>query len=135
MGIPKFKFDERKYLKEIEKYIEKTYSQHYASNEQQTFEIIEAAGWGDGFAIGNIIKYASRYGKKSGYQRKDLIKIAHYTLLQLYIHDNNPNHNNITIERLEELFDWDEKTGEAYWKVDKGNNRKGRHDGSICRKE
>ena len=29
----------------------------------------------------NIIKYAMRYGKKDGYNKKDLMKIIHYTIL------------------------------------------------------
>jgi len=29
----------------------------------------------------NIIKYAMRYGKKEGYNKKDLLKIIHYTIL------------------------------------------------------
>jgi len=44
-------------------------------------------GHGEGFCIGNIMKYAQRYGKKSGYNRNDLMKIIHYTIMAIYNHD------------------------------------------------
>ena len=41
------------------------------------------------FALGNVIKYAKRYGRKGNAKeaRKDLMKILHYAVIQLYIHD------------------------------------------------
>jgi len=33
------------------------------------------------------LKYASRYGKKNGANREDLMKIMHYTLLAINEHD------------------------------------------------
>jgi hypothetical protein len=45
------------------------------------------AGHGVGFCVGNIIKYAQRYGKKGGYNRKDLMKIIHYAIFLLHTHD------------------------------------------------
>jgi hypothetical protein len=34
--------------------------------------------------MGNILKYAQRYGKKDGKNRKDLMKVIHYAIIQLY---------------------------------------------------
>ena len=65
-------FDEGKYLKEIWDSIDKTYISHYAQNKIQSTEFISDAGHGEGFCIGNIIKYAQRYGKKGGFNRSDL---------------------------------------------------------------
>ena len=65
-------FDEGKYLSEIWDTIDKTYSSHYAQNKVQSTEFIADAGHGEGFCIGNIIKYAQRYGKKGGFNRNDL---------------------------------------------------------------
>ena len=45
------------------------------------------AGHGVGFTVGNIMKYAQRYGKKNGYERKDIMKIIHYAIMLLYVHD------------------------------------------------
>ena len=81
-------FSEDKYLKEIKDAIDSTYNSHYAQNKVQSTEFINDAGHGEGFCIGNIIKYAQRYGKKSGYNRDDLKKIIHYTIIMMHLHDN-----------------------------------------------
>ena len=82
-------FDEESYLKEIKEGIDKTYTSHYAQNKIQSTEFINDAGHGEGFCIGNIIKYAQRYGKKNGYNRDDLKKIVHYAIIMMHIHDDN----------------------------------------------
>ena len=82
-------FDEESYLKEIKEGIDKTYASHYAQNKIQSTEFINDAGHGEGFCIGNIIKYAQRYGKKNGYNRDDLKKIVHYAIIMMHIHDDN----------------------------------------------
>jgi len=45
------------------------------------------AGHGEGFCIGNIMKYAMRYGKKNGKSDADLFKIIHYALIALHLND------------------------------------------------
>ena len=57
-------FNENEYLQEIKDTIDSTYNAHYAQNKVQSTEFINDAGHGEGFCIGNIIKYAQRYGKK-----------------------------------------------------------------------
>ena len=54
-------FDEDIYLKEIWDAIDSTYTSHYAQNKIQSTEFIADAGHGEGFCIGNIIKYAQSY--------------------------------------------------------------------------
>jgi hypothetical protein len=44
-------------------------------------------GHGDGFCLGNAIKYIQRYGKKDGFNRKDLIKATHYCIMAIHNHD------------------------------------------------
>lgn len=85
-----YKFDEDKYIEEFSKYIDKTYDGHYSTNAFQSTEVIIDRGHGTGFCMGNVDKYANRYGKKGSAEdaRKDLLKILHYALIQLYIHDN-----------------------------------------------
>lgn len=87
----KYKFEEDKYLEELKDYINSTYQQHYSQNKFQTTEIIIERGRGTGFCMGNVDKYSNRYGKKGSKEdhRKDLMKILHFTILQLYIHDND----------------------------------------------
>ncbi len=87
-----YKFNEGSILKQIQKYIDGTYDQHYASGKIQSTEFIIDAGHGEGFAIGNIIKYAQRYGKKNGFNKDDLLKVIHYGIIALSIHENRfPN--------------------------------------------
>ena len=77
------KFNEDKVLVWVENYIRATYDAHYSKNKIQTTEVVFDADHGEGFCIGNIIKYAQRYGKKDGYNEKDLLKIVHYAIILL----------------------------------------------------
>jgi hypothetical protein len=77
------KFKEDKVLIWVENYIRSTYDLHYSKNKIQTTEFVFDAEHGEGFCIGNIIKYAQRYGKKDGYNEKDLLKIIHYAIILL----------------------------------------------------
>ena len=81
-----YKFNEKEILEEIQKYVDSTYQQHYATGKIQTTEFIVDNGHGLGFTIGNILKYAQRYGKKDGFNRKDLFKVIHYAIIALSIH-------------------------------------------------
>ena len=82
-----YKYNEGELIKEFKNYIDATYGEHYSLNKYQATEFIIDAGHGDGFCIGNVMKYAQRYGKKDGYNRKDLLKVLHYALIELYVHD------------------------------------------------
>ena len=82
-----YKYNEGELLKEFQEYVDATYGEHYSLNKYQATEFIIDAGHGDGFCIGNVMKYAQRYGKKDGYNRKDLLKVLHYALIELYVHD------------------------------------------------
>lgn len=86
-----YKFNEKNLIDEFQKYIDSTYQQHYAKDKFQATEFIIDGGHGTGFCIGNVLKYAQRYGKKGtrADSRKDLLKVLHYALMQLYVHDND----------------------------------------------
>ena len=90
----KYKFDEGKILFEVRQYIDGTYNSHYAQSHKQATEIIIDQGHGTGFCMGNILKYAQRYGKKDGKNRKDLLKVLHYGIMALHI-NNMENDNEI----------------------------------------
>lgn len=77
------KFNEDEALKTLQTYIESTYDGHYSMNKIQSTEFIFDAGHGEGFCLGNIIKYAQRYGKKEGKNTADLLKILHYGIILL----------------------------------------------------
>ena len=78
-----YKFKENDILKDVKKYIDDTYSSHYAKTTKQATEIIIDQGHGTGFCMGNMLKYAQRYGKKEGHNKKDLLKVIHYAVIQL----------------------------------------------------
>ena len=82
-----YKYSEDRILKEIKEYIDATYGEHYSQNKFQATEFIVDSGHGEGFCIGNIIKYAQRYGKKDGHNRKDLMKVLHYAIMSIHNHD------------------------------------------------
>jgi hypothetical protein len=82
-----YKFEEDRIIGELVEYINSTYSQHYSQGKIQAVEFIIDNGHGEGFLLGNIQKYVGRYGKKEGYNRKDLLKVAHIAILALYNHD------------------------------------------------
>ena len=82
-----YKYNEGDLIAEIKDYIDGTYGEHYSTNNYQATEFIIDGGHGEGFCIGNIMKYAQRYGKKNGYNRKDLMKIIHYAIIAMYNHD------------------------------------------------
>ena len=82
-----YKYNEGPILHEVQDYIDGTYDEHYSTNNYQATEFIIDGGHGEGFCIGNIMKYAQRYGKKNGYNRKDLMKIIHYAVIAMYNHD------------------------------------------------
>jgi hypothetical protein len=77
------KFNEDEALKTLQTYIESTYGGHYSMNKIQSTEFIFDAGHGESFCLGNIIKYAQRYGKKEGKNTADLLKILHYGIILL----------------------------------------------------
>jgi len=82
-----YKYSEERILKEIKEYVDATYGEHYSQNKFQATEFIMDSGHGEGFCIGNIIKYAQRYGKKDGCNRKDLMKVLHYAIMAIHNHD------------------------------------------------
>jgi hypothetical protein len=84
-----YKYNEPQLLEELRNYIDKTYDEHYSRDKFQATEFIIDGGHGEGFCIGNILKYAQRYGKKDGRNRKDLLKVLHYAMIMLYVHDLN----------------------------------------------
>lgn len=79
------RYNEEIHVKHLLEYLEATQAKHYAKGERQTMEHIIDAGYGKHFAMGNIIKYASRFGKKDGENPLDLYKLIHYALIVLEI--------------------------------------------------
>lgn len=78
-----WKYNEEKTLKEIEQYLISTYKAHYTSetSKTQTLDLIESIGDAEPFVRSNAIKYLSRFGKKNGKSKMDILKAIHYCIL------------------------------------------------------
>ena len=57
-----YKYSEDKIMDQLKEYIDGTYNAHYSHNKFQATEFIMDSGHGEGFCIGNILKYSQRYG-------------------------------------------------------------------------
>jgi len=86
---PDYKFGEDVILQELKDYINSTYNQHYSKTKFQAAEFIIDSGHGEGFTLGNIVKYTQRYGKKNGKNKADLLKILHYAIMAMHVHKTN----------------------------------------------
>lgn len=89
-----YAFNEAELLSQMKNYIDSTYDAHYSQGKYQATQIIEDTGHGMGFALGNVLKYCQRYGKKAGYNRADLMKVIHYGIIALAMHDREQADNN-----------------------------------------
>ena len=99
-----YKFNEGTLIRELKEYIDGTYDGHYSKNKFQSTEFIIYCGHGMGFALGNVLKYAQRYGKKDGANRKDIMKILHYALIALHQHDEDMKENDFEKGQAECTF-------------------------------
>lgn len=98
-----YKFHEDTTVLRLMAYIDSTYDQHYAQDKVQATEFIFDSGHGEGFCVGNIMKYAQRWGKKTDKTQKlDLYKVIHYTMILL---GHLEKEDNVAFE--EELADYD----------------------------
>jgi hypothetical protein len=77
-----WKYDEDVILKELRDYLSGTYRAHYANdNKTQTLDLIDSIGDSEAFCRSNAIKYLSRFGKKGGKSKLDILKAIHYCIL------------------------------------------------------
>ena len=78
-----WKYEEDKTMKEIREYLSSTYKSHYTSKDSktQTLDLIESIGDAEPFCRSNAIKYLSRFGKKNGKSKQDILKAIHYCIL------------------------------------------------------
>ena len=88
-----YKYNEGNTLAELQEYIDSTYDEHYSKNKFQATEFIIDGGHGEGFCIGNIMKYAQRYGKKGGKNRRDVIKVLKYGSRAVYMNEKAESEN------------------------------------------
>jgi len=78
-----WKYEEDLTMKEVREYLSSTYKSHYTSQDSktQTLDLIESIGDAEPFCRSNAIKYLSRFGKKGGKSKQDILKAIHYCVL------------------------------------------------------
>ena len=78
-----WKYEEDKTLKEVLEYIQSTYNSHYTSKDSNTqvIDLIESIGDAEAFSRSSAIKYLSRFGRKNGKSKLDLLKAIHFCVL------------------------------------------------------
>ncbi len=83
-----FRRNEDFVLEKLFEYICGTYEEHYSSErkDRDVFDDWDDMGIAKEAYLSNIIKYAKRFGKKDGYNKKDLMKVLHYTVLLMNEH-------------------------------------------------
>lgn len=83
----KYKYKEDQIIADFHSYIDKTYGQHYMTEEQgiECFDVWLALGDSMPTFRNTAIKYLWRYGKKGGSNKEDLLKVLHYTMMMLYV--------------------------------------------------
>lgn len=81
------KYFEEHFIEDIRAYLQGTYGQHYSIDAIQLIDIWEAKGSLESTSIDVAQKYLFRYGKKDGFNRKDLLKAIHYIIIAMYARD------------------------------------------------
>ena len=83
---PKYKYKEDQIISDFHAYIDKTYGQHYMTEEEniECFDVWLALGESTPTFRNTAIKYLWRYGKKHGSNKDDLLKVLHYVIMMLY---------------------------------------------------
>lgn len=84
--MPATKFSESEILHQLEKYIESTYNQHYATDKTDNIQVLDLFedNENEAFCKINAVKYLKRFGKKDGRNLKDLTKAAHYIVMMIH---------------------------------------------------
>jgi hypothetical protein len=82
-----YKYDEHIIIADFHDYIDKTYGEHYKTDERsiECFDAWIALGESTPTFRNTALKYLWRYGKKNGNNKDDLLKALHYTLMCLYV--------------------------------------------------
>lgn len=82
-----YKYAEDLIIDDLLKYINKTYDEHYMTEENsiECFDAWIALGDSTPTFRNTALKYLWRYGKKNGNNKKDLMKALHYILMCLYV--------------------------------------------------
>jgi len=82
--MKQYKYGEDKTIQLLKDYIDGTYGEHYVAKDIQVVDVWQSLGSLETTARDTAIKYLSRYGKKDGRNKKDLLKAMHYIILMIH---------------------------------------------------
>ena len=107
-----YRYNEGDLLRQITDYVDSTYDGHYSQNQYQATEFIIDGGHGIGFTVGNILKYAQRYGHKGSPEdwRNDLMKVIHYAIIAMYTHDKETEESDYIEDNFYDVVNTDTDT-------------------------
>ena len=82
-----YKYAEDRIISDLKDYIDSTYGEHYMTGDKsiECFDAWIALGDSTPTFRNTALKYLWRYGKKSGNNKKDLMKALHYVMMCLYV--------------------------------------------------
>lgn len=80
-----YKRNEDKIIRGIQQYVDATYGEHYSGNNsgRDVCDDWEDLGIAKEAYHSNMVKYVKRFGKKEGYNPKDILKVIHYGIFLL----------------------------------------------------
>ena len=82
-----YKYSEDAILRDLKKYLDNTYTEHYKTDEEnvECFDVWIALGEATPTFRNTALKYIWRYGKKNGNNKQDLLKALHYIMMCLHV--------------------------------------------------
>ena len=79
LDTSKFLFHRDTFIADFTDYLIEATDNHYSNGSNvQVLDLIQSSGMLESFALGNVLKYMSRYPKTKS--RKDLLKAVHYIM-------------------------------------------------------
>jgi hypothetical protein len=81
-----YHYSEPEFLKELAEHVRLTNLTHY-SGEIQPVDFIMSHATTMDYLVGNVTKYTFRFGKKEGFNKKDLYKACHYLMMMAHFAD------------------------------------------------
>lgn len=116
--MPEYKYNEGKYIQDIEDYVDRTYGEHYVAKDIQVVDVWKSLGSLESTARDTAIKYLCRYGKKDGKNKKDLLKAIHYIILMMYAEEEEQKHEKLASLFQQRPLDPQQDIRDAYERVD-----------------
>jgi hypothetical protein len=79
-----YKYSEKQIIDDVLVYIDSTYQQHYQSKNIQLIDLFDSEDMIVEYLKTSIMRYVLRYGKKDGFNTRDLYKAIHCIILLIH---------------------------------------------------